>query len=311
MNNPVVTIIMSTYNRAHLILESLQSIENQNFKNWECLIIDDGGTDNTEEVIKPFLNDKRFQYLKRPVQYVKGLPGCRNYGLDIANGNYIIFFDDDDIVHSQNLEICIHFLKNEDTDFIHYKKQSFTSTAPSENVIFIPKIEQTNICPDHIIDVITQKIALASCTVMWKNNVIGKLRFEEGLVYAEEWEFYSRLLSNGLKGIKIEETLYYNKKHKNSNTVKFWSGDENKKKSKIDAANLIISNLETKGMLSFRLMKFFTWQSVCLNTSLIFEHLLMQKSLKPFDRIKMKFYYFGSPLIKRWLRIKKKLKLVF
>ena len=95
---PLVTIIMATYNRASFIVETLQSIQNQIFKDWECLIIDDGGTDATAAIIAPILaQDNRFQYLLRPDTYQKGLPGTRNYGLDLAKGDYIIFFDDDDI----------------------------------------------------------------------------------------------------------------------------------------------------------------------------------------------------------------------
>ena len=70
--NPEVTIIMATYNRAHFIVETLISIQNQTYSEFECLIIDDGGTDNTLEVITPILNkDLRFKSLKRPDNYKK------------------------------------------------------------------------------------------------------------------------------------------------------------------------------------------------------------------------------------------------
>ena len=113
-----ISIIMATFNRAHFIVETLNSIQNQTFNNFECLIIDDGSTDNTVEVITPFLeNDKRFKYYKRTPNYNKGLPGSRNYGLDLAKGDFIIFFDDDDYIHSKNLEININVLQNNDFDF--------------------------------------------------------------------------------------------------------------------------------------------------------------------------------------------------
>ena len=123
---PIVTIIMATYNRAHFIIETLKSIQNQTFKDWECLIIDDGGTDNTQEVITNFLEeDKRFQYLKRESNYQKGLPGCRNYGLDLSKGDYIIFFDDDDVVHPLNLELCAKELVNNEVSFCRYDRNVF------------------------------------------------------------------------------------------------------------------------------------------------------------------------------------------
>ena len=88
-----ITILLATFNRAHLIVETLQSIQNQTYQNWECLIIDDGGTDNTSVVISPILEqDSRFKFLKRTGSYKKGLPGCRNYGLDLSKGQYVIFF---------------------------------------------------------------------------------------------------------------------------------------------------------------------------------------------------------------------------
>jgi GalNAc5-diNAcBac-PP-undecaprenol beta-1,3-glucosyltransferase len=125
-NKPTVTIIMATYNRAKFIEESLITIQNQTYNSWECLIIDDDGNDDTAAVIAPILeNDKRFQYIKRTDQYQKGLPGCRNYGLDLAQGEYIIFFDDDDIAHPQNLEICVLELSNTDLSFCRYIRDVF------------------------------------------------------------------------------------------------------------------------------------------------------------------------------------------
>ena len=120
--HPKVSIIMATFNRAHFIVETLKSIQDQTYKYWECLIIDDGGTDNTVDVISPILiKDKRFKYYKRPQFHKKGLPGCRNYGIELAKGHFIIFFDDDDIVHPQNLEFCVSDLKNTTFDFFRYK----------------------------------------------------------------------------------------------------------------------------------------------------------------------------------------------
>ena len=93
------------------------------------MIIDDGGTDATAAIIAPILaQDNRFQYLLRPDTYQKGLPGTRNYGLDLAKGDYIIFFDDDDIVHPQNLELCVMELSRNEVSFCRYIREVFYET---------------------------------------------------------------------------------------------------------------------------------------------------------------------------------------
>ena len=65
--NPLVSIIIPTYNRAHLIKETLDSVLTQTYTNWECIIVDDGNSDNTEEVINSYIaKDQRFKYCHRP-----------------------------------------------------------------------------------------------------------------------------------------------------------------------------------------------------------------------------------------------------
>ena len=76
----MVSIIMPIYNRAHLIIETLNSIKKQTYQNWECLIIDDGSTDNTSEVVINYAaQDTRFKFYTRPETSVKGPSSCRNY----------------------------------------------------------------------------------------------------------------------------------------------------------------------------------------------------------------------------------------
>ena len=100
MNNPLVSIIIPTYNRAHIIHETLDSVLSQSYTNWKCIVVDDGSTDTTEEVLKSYVKkDARFQYNKRPIDRKKGANACRNYGLDLAKGAYIVFFDSDDVFY--------------------------------------------------------------------------------------------------------------------------------------------------------------------------------------------------------------------
>jgi GalNAc5-diNAcBac-PP-undecaprenol beta-1,3-glucosyltransferase len=303
---PTVTIIMATYNRGHFILESLLSIQNQTYLNWECLIVDDGGTDNTKEVIASILeHDSRFQFLKRPDSYKKGLPGCRNIGLDLAKGDYVIFFDDDDIIHPDNLKINIEVLERNNLDFCNYQKMSFEKQKPiiEGNPISIIK----SLTKADIEKIITQKIGLASCTVLWKKQCFETTRFNESLLYAEEWECYCQIITKNFKGISISNVLYYNRKHIHSNTGEFYSNNPIHKASKKDAALLIIENLKSKEMLTDSLLRYFIQMSLQYKEYNLFESIIEASKLSAVQRFKWKIFYRLLPLRLSLYRIKKRI----
>ncbi|MFN3908572.1 MAG: glycosyltransferase family 2 protein [Flavobacterium sp.] len=247
---------MATYNRAHLISETLVSIQNQTYTYWECLIVDDGSTDNTLEVLQDFIvNDSRFQYHKRPTSYQKGLPGCRNFGLDNVRGEYLIFFDDDDIVHPENLKIAVKGIIESKASFLHYQKQSFSTEKP----VFDSHIIEYDswISKKDIYEILTGKIGLASCTVLWHKKCFEQIRFIESLQYAEEWECYTRIISEDFSGIKIKNILYYNRKHSNSNTYQFYKGNTLRTQSKQQACLHIVKNLKKKNLINYKLLRYF------------------------------------------------------
>jgi glycosyltransferase involved in cell wall biosynthesis len=287
---PKVTIIMATYNRAHFILETLQSIQAQTFDNWECLIIDDGGSDNTREVIASILvQDSRFKFLKRIDHYKKGLPGCRNYGLDLAKGDCIVFFDDDDIVHPENLRIGLEVLETNDVDFCHYQKLAFEAELP---LILNNPIEiQQYLTTRDIEKVVTQEIGLASCTVLWKKSCFNRVRFNENLLYAEEWECYSKLISENFKGVVISNVLYYNRKHANSNTGEFYRDNPIRRASKKEAILLVIKNLKEKRLLSPTLFRYFVTLATDFKEYNLFTQIITLLELSIFEKIKWQFFY--------------------
>lgn len=98
-----VSIIIPTYNRAELIKDTLRSIEVQTYTNWECIVVDDGSTDNTEEVINEFIaRDSRFRFLINNRK--KGAQGARNTGILNASGELTSFFDSDDYMYPSFLQ---------------------------------------------------------------------------------------------------------------------------------------------------------------------------------------------------------------
>ena len=104
----LVTIILPTFNRAHLITKCIESVLQQTYLNWELIIVDDGSTDNTEEIISKFLNHKNIKYFKI---LNSGVGNARNYGMIASSGEYITFLDSDDEYFSTKIEKQIEVFK--------------------------------------------------------------------------------------------------------------------------------------------------------------------------------------------------------
>lgn len=305
---PEVSIIMATYNRAHLINESLIAIQNQTFKDWECLIIDDGSNDHTDNTIADFTEvDPRFIFLKRPERYRKGLPGSRNYGLDKAKGDYVVFFDDDDIPHPQVLDLALKELYRSDYDFCRYLRKTFYGSFKNE----FKKIDHCNskkVGPTEFDDIITNKLPFNSCQVVWRKASIGKKRFEENLMYAEEWEFYSRLLSEGLVGVSINKALYFGRKHPNSNTGEYQKKDSIRVDSQRKAALMVIQTLKAKGLFNESLKKFFIRMGFETGSYGLIKMSLEEANIGIIGKMKFKIGFQIYPLLKPIFYLKGKFK---
>ena len=101
MNN-LVSIIMPSYNTAKFISDSINSVLSQTYSNWELIIVDDCSSDNTDEIVSPFLSDKRIKYLKNEKN--SGAAVSRNYALREAKGKWIAFLDSDDLWEKDKLQ---------------------------------------------------------------------------------------------------------------------------------------------------------------------------------------------------------------
>jgi len=113
------SIIIPTFNREYLLQHTLDSIRNQTYVNWECIIVDDGSTDNTLEIIKKnLLFDSRFKFYKRPIYLKKGANSCRNYGFSKISGEFVQWFDSDDIMLPSMIEEKISNIIFENSDVV-------------------------------------------------------------------------------------------------------------------------------------------------------------------------------------------------
>ncbi|MBW6474932.1 MAG: glycosyltransferase [Anaerolineaceae bacterium] len=104
----LVSVIIPTYNRAHLIGESIRSVLSQTYFDLEIIVVDDGSTDNTEEVIAA-ISDSRLRYILQPN---RGRSNARNHALSLASGKYVTFLDSDDLYLPNKIELQVNYLES-------------------------------------------------------------------------------------------------------------------------------------------------------------------------------------------------------
>lgn len=209
MNNTLVSIIIPTYNRSYIIGETLDSIIAQTYTNWECIIVDDGSTDNTIELITKYISkDKRFQFYHRPKDRIKGANACRNYGFEISKGDYIKWFDSDDIMHPEFLyKQMLVLQQNPEVDFCACYALKFQNTVDDLSEAFYPEIINNE---NSIYNFILGKLFFLTPSSLWRRKTLeNKLLFDENLYNAHETEFNFRRLIEGCKFYYLEEILFY------------------------------------------------------------------------------------------------------
>lgn len=134
MKNKLVSVIIPSYNREKLISRAINSILNQTYKNIEIVVVDDGSTDKTEDVIKQ-LNVSNLKYIK--LSKNRGACKARNIGIENASGEYIAFLDSDDEWVPDKLEKQINFMEKHDADIVvcnfYYEKNGKRIVKISKN----------------------------------------------------------------------------------------------------------------------------------------------------------------------------------
>ena len=139
----IITIIIPLFNSQNVLKDTLDSVLAQTYKDWECLIIDDGSTDNSVQIAKEFQKtDKRIKFHSR-LHYTKpkGVSSCRNIGIENAKGKFVIFLDSDDILSKDCLKNRIEFFRDSSNiDFAVFCMGSFNEVI-GDNTFLWNKFE--------------------------------------------------------------------------------------------------------------------------------------------------------------------------
>ena len=208
----LVSIIVPIYNAEKYLNKCLDSLTKQTKKELEFILVNDGSTDKTEEIIKEY-QDKRIKYFKNKNQ---GIGKTRNFGISKSSGKYLMFVDSDDYLEKDACEILYKKISKEEADLAICDFYKVYENGKTEE-IHLPKFSSTTLkkTPSLI-----NNINLSPWNKIYKRELITKnnLKFIENLKY-EDAPFVINAMDKAKKIVKVDECLNYYVIHGNSETT--------------------------------------------------------------------------------------------
>lgn len=236
--NELVSVIIPTFNRSVLVLETLKSLADQTYTNWECIIVDDGSTDDSEIEIQKFIkDDNRFQYHKRPKYLPKGANSCRNYGFELSKGKYINWFDNDDIMLEDFLFKKMSAIESQTQIIIC---TGYYVNTQLENKRLIKLDTHFDLFKDYVL----WRQHILTPSVLFKREFLaGKELFSLSIHKSQEQEFFSRVFYNQPNNLwkVVNEPLFLYRRHQESVSMQNQKYIEKYKESEVYA---IVENLK-------------------------------------------------------------------
>lgn len=197
----LVSIIVPAYNASNTILDTIKSIDEQTYTNFECIIVDDGSNDSAElcKNISDYLSKDKYKYLKKENG---GVSSARNWGVKNASGDYLMFIDSDDKIESSYIEKCLNILEmRPDLAFVCTNVQEFerSNNKISHKIVNLKEFIFHN--------------AVFPCIALMRTADFKRAGgYDEKLKVCEDWNLYISLLKNNEKYFVIPEYLYFYRK---------------------------------------------------------------------------------------------------
>lgn len=182
IKSPFFSIIVPCYNQAQYLEETINSVLNQTFKDWECIIVNDGSSDNTEDIAKAISEkDNRITYLKKENG---GVSSARNFGINYASGIWILPLDGDDKISNLYLEHAYDIIKNQPDIKLVYAKACFF--GEKNESWLLPKFDYRKLLTANLI----------YCSAFYRKEDWAKIGgYDNKMIYGfEDWEFWINLL---------------------------------------------------------------------------------------------------------------------
>lgn len=215
-NTPKISVLIPTYNHAHFLDETIQSVLDQTFTDFELIIVDNQSTDDTSEVVQKYLSDARIRFYTNETNL--GLGGNWNKCLEYAKGDYIKYLCSDDKFHPQILERYVTVMdQHPDVAIISCQKQWFGNDVKPK-VIGVP-FAGLKSGRDAIFYLLKSDNYLGEPSLpMFRRSGLKAGNFKVQYKFIIDWEMWMRLLTTGDCYI-IPEVLCYTRKHLQRQTV--------------------------------------------------------------------------------------------
>lgn len=188
--NPQVSVVIPTHNRASTVVRAIRSVLRQTYQNFEIILVDDGSTDSTREVLE-HLSDTRLRYIRHDRNLGGG--AARNTGIEAARGKYIAFLDSDDEWLPEKLERQVQLLEKSDPSvgviysgysYIDENTCSIDSRVPRYRGLIIDELLGGNV------------VGTASTVVVRRSCFGGVRRFDSSMLSCQDWDMWISLAKN-------------------------------------------------------------------------------------------------------------------
>lgn len=203
----MVSIIMAAYNRENFISESIESVCNQTYDDWELIISDDGSTDKTCDIVNEYIKkDKRIKLVRSSQN--KGAAAARNTALDVAQGRYIAYLDSDDLWVNNKLEKQLKFMNEHKCGMCYTSYEIINSDGEYRKTIYVPpKINYTDFLKAPL---------TCSHSVLFDTNLVNKELLIMPNVVPEDAATWLNVLKHDVVALGMHDVLAKYRRHDSS-----------------------------------------------------------------------------------------------
>ena len=208
MENPLVTVIVVSYNHSKYIQENLDSIKNQTYKNIQLILGDDASSDNSAEVFSNWLKDNIYTAVTNFHPKNTGLATMLNECIELAEGKYIKIIAADDYLHPESIELCVHALEHSDEEFGMVFTDFWTVDDNNKPVDFFLNYENKDFFnPDNSLkddQLVKYNCIIAPTVLMKKKTLLATGKYDPSILLEDH--------DRWLKINAINKILFINKK---------------------------------------------------------------------------------------------------